>query len=63
MNKYLVINPFSLSEKVIVTNGDVVYAELKFKMYHIYCPKTKKYLGKISQEVFLRDAVEVPKSI
>jgi antitoxin component of MazEF toxin-antitoxin module len=52
MKKYTVTVPFSLLEKVLLIEGDEIYAELVRKMYHIYHPKTRRYIGKLSELVF-----------
>lgn len=53
MKKYLVVLPFSLLERRLVIEGEVIYAELIRQMYHLYDRKTKKRLGTISSEKFL----------
>lgn len=52
MKKYLIKKPFSLLERVLVIDGDEVYAELIRKMYHVYSVKTRKRLGTINQQQF-----------
>lgn len=52
MKKYLVKTSFSLLERVLIIEGDEVYAELIRKMYHVYNPKTRKRLGTVSQVEF-----------
>lgn len=61
MKKYLVVLPFSLLERRLVVEGEVLYAELIRQMYHLYDRKTKKRLGTISSEKFLNfvDLLEV----
>lgn len=53
MKKYTIVNAFSLLNRVLLIEGDIVYAELIRQMYHIYSPKTRKCLGTISSEKFL----------
>ena len=52
MKKYIVNKPFSLLERVLIIEGDEIYAEQIRKMYHVYSAKTRKRLGTISCEQF-----------
>lgn len=57
MKKYVVKLPFSLmsySQRVLIIEGDEVYAELVRQMYHVYSAKTRKLLGKVSGDKFLK---------
>lgn len=48
MKKYEIKKAFSLLEKVLLIEGDQVYAEQKLSMIQVYSPKTRKLLGKAS---------------
>lgn len=52
MKKYKVTQSFSLLERVLIIETDEIYAEKILEMYHVYSPKTRKRLGKISSKVF-----------
>lgn len=52
MKKYIVKVPFSLLERILIIEGDEIYAEQVRKMYHVYSVKTRKRLGTISCEQF-----------
>lgn len=52
MKKYKVKIAFSLLERVLIIEGDEIYAEPIRKMYHVYSIKTRKRLGTISCEQF-----------
>ncbi len=52
MKKYTITSPFSLLEKVLMLEGDEIYAEKVRQMYHIYSPKTRKRIGTLSEAVF-----------
>jgi hypothetical protein len=54
MKKYEIKTAFSLLERVLVVEGDVIYAEAIRKMHHVYSAKTRKRLGTISSEQFLK---------
>ena len=60
MKKYLVILPFSLLDKTLLMKDDFIYAEEVRQMTHIYSPKTKKYIGKVSTEKFKTLVMEIP---
>lgn len=60
MNEYIVLQPFSLAEKVVVVRGDLIYGELVRKMYHVYSSKTKRYLGKVSEQLFTNSVIKMP---
>jgi hypothetical protein len=57
MKKYKVLKAFSLLEKILIIEGEEIYAEQVRQMFHIYSPKTKKRIGTLSSEVF-KDFVE-----
>lgn len=52
MKRYVVGTPFSLIERVLIVEEDVIYAEKVRQMYHIYSPKTRKRLGTVSEVIF-----------
>lgn len=52
MKKYTVISAFSLLSRTLIIEEDIIYAELVRQMYHVYSPKTRKLLGKVSEGVF-----------
>ena len=52
MKKYIVKNSFALLEKILIVEGDEIYAEQVRLMYHIYSPKTRKRLGSVSAQTF-----------
>jgi len=52
MKKYTVLSSFSLLERVLIIEGDIIYAELIRKMYHVYSKTTRKRLGTISEKEF-----------
>lgn len=52
MEKYIIKKAFSCLEKVLVIEGDEVYAEKVRLMYQIYSIKTRKRIGSISAEKF-----------
>lgn len=52
MKKYKVVKPFSLLEKVLLVEEDIIYAEKVRQMYQIYSPKTRKRIGSLSETKF-----------
>lgn len=52
MKKYIVIQPFSLLEKILLVEKDEIYAEKVREMYQIYHPKTRKRIGSLSCKHF-----------
>jgi hypothetical protein len=52
MKKYLIKSAFSCLEKVLVIEGDEVYAEKVREMYQIYSIKTRKRIGSVSAKLF-----------
>jgi hypothetical protein len=60
MKKYLIIKPFSLLEKSLLLQDDIVFAEEVRSMTHVYHPKTRKLLGKISTKEFTELVMEIP---
>tara|TARA_R110000868_G_scaffold14426_4_gene67218 strand:+ start:30939 stop:31124 length:186 start_codon:yes stop_codon:yes gene_type:complete len=60
MKKYLIIKPFSLLEKSLLLQDDIVYAEEVRTMTHVYLPRTRKLLGKIATIVFTELVMEIP---
>ena len=52
MKKYIVKNSFALLEKILIVEGDEIYAEQVRLMYHIYSPKSRKRLGSVSTKLF-----------
>lgn len=52
MKKYTIKKAFSCLEKVLVIEGDEVYAEKVRKLYQIYSMKTRKRIGSVSEELF-----------
>lgn len=60
MKKFLVLLPFSLLDKVLLMKDDFIYAEPVREMTHIYSPKTKKYIGKVSSQTFEKMVMEIP---
>ena len=52
MKKYTIKKAFSCLEKVLVIEGDEVYAEKVRKMYQIYSIKTRKRIGSVSESLF-----------
>jgi hypothetical protein len=52
MNKYKVTKAFSLLDKHLLIPDDIVYAEEVRQMTHVYSPKTRKLLGRLSTEQF-----------
>jgi hypothetical protein len=60
MKKYLVLLPFSLSEKYLIMIDDIIFAESVRQMTHIYSSKTKRYVGKVSTKIFVDLVMEIP---
>ena len=58
MKRYKVTAAFSLLEKVLMIEDDVVYAEVTLQMMSCYSPKTRKFLGKVSIEKFNKHTKE-----
>lgn len=52
MKKYIIKKAFSCLERILVIEGDEVYAEKVRMMYQIYSIKTRKRIGSISAEKF-----------
>lgn len=52
MKKYTVKKAFSCLERVLVIDGDEVYAEKIRSMYQIYSIKTRKRIGSVSSTLF-----------
>jgi len=52
MKKYKVAQAFSLLERILIVEGDEIYAEQVRKMFHIYHPKTRKRIGSVSETLF-----------
>lgn len=52
MKKYVAILPFAVLERLLVVEEDVVYVVESLSMYQVYNAKTRKYLGKITKDVF-----------
>lgn len=52
MKKYTVKKAFSLLEKMLILEGDEIYAEKVRQMFHIYSPKTRKRIGTVSERLF-----------
>jgi hypothetical protein len=52
MKKYLIKVAFSCLERVLVIEGDEVYAEKVREMYQIYSIKTRKRIGSVSSQLF-----------
>ena len=60
MKKYLVVIPFSLFDKALLLTDEIIYAEEVRKMTHVYSPRTKKIIGKVSTEKFKELVMEIP---
>ena len=60
MKKFLVTSPFSLLDKVLLMRDDFIYGEQVRQMVHIYQPKTRKYIGKVSVEKFKDLVMKIP---
>jgi hypothetical protein len=58
MKKYTVIKAFSIMEKALLIPEDEIYAELAISHYKVFNPKTRKYIGSITQEKFEESTVE-----
>lgn len=52
MKKYEIKTAFSLLERVLMIETDIIYAEKVREMIHIYSPKTRKRLGTVSEPIF-----------
>ena len=52
MKKYLIAKAFSTLNKVLIIDGDEVYAEQVRLMYNIYSIKTRKLIGSVSEKLF-----------
>ena len=52
MDKYLIKKAFACLERILVIEGDEVYAEKDRLMYRIYSIKTRKRIGSVSAEKF-----------
>ncbi len=48
MKKYTIKQAFACVEKILVIEGDEVYAEKDRLMYRIYSLKTRKRIGSVS---------------
>ena len=60
MEKYLVLHPFSLLDKSLLLPDDIIYAEEVRSMTHVFSPKSKKFVGKISTEKFKELVMKIP---
>lgn len=60
MKKYLVLLPFSLLDKSLMMMDDIIFGEEVRSMTHVYSPKTKRFVGKISTRVFKDLVMEIP---
>lgn len=59
MKKYIVNSAFSLLERVLVVDGDTIYAEEDRLMISLYSPKTRKRIGRVPKEKFNLNCSEV----
>ena len=59
MKKYIVNSAFSLLEKILIVDGDTIYAEEDRMMFSLYSPKTRKRIGRVSKEKFNNNCSEV----
>jgi hypothetical protein len=45
MKKYLVLKPMATTNKKLLINGDIIYAEKQGYFYHVYDIKTRDFIG------------------
>jgi hypothetical protein len=47
MKKYLVLKPMATTNRKLLINGDIIYAEKRGCLYYVYDAKTRDFIGQL----------------